>query len=64
MLILKRREGQSIILYDEETDKRIAVLFISDVKGEYVKIGIDAPQSMREIRPEAKKKASSSVTYE
>lgn len=46
MLILTRKQGESITIGD---DIRITIL---DVKGKYVRVGIDAPRSLAVHRQE------------
>jgi carbon storage regulator len=52
MLVLTRRVGQTIVI-----DGRIRVM-VADVKGDKVRIGIDAPSSIRIDRQEVHERRS------
>lgn len=42
MLVLKRRRGEKIVIWDENTDSVIAEIQITDVGTEQVKVGVHA----------------------
>jgi carbon storage regulator len=49
MLVLSRKAGQEIVLVTDQGDVRIMVL---GIRGDNVKLGIDAPKSMAIHRDE------------
>lgn len=54
MLILKRREGQSLVVIDRDTDEILLTIWLTNVPHDsQVQIGIDAPdQGIRILRGE------------
>ena len=52
MLILTRREGESLIV---ELDGKPVKVLVQETKGNQVKIGIDAPKEVQILREELKK---------
>jgi len=51
MLVLTRREGESLLLVNEGTGERIE-LHILEINGTTVKVGTDAPDNITILRDE------------
>jgi len=56
MLILSRREGESVILETSEGPISVA---ITNVDGNQIKMGLDAPESVKILREELRKHSRS-----
>lgn len=51
MLILSRRDGESITIADTKTNEKIVITVVGTRKGK-VRIGIDGPKEMKIMRNE------------
>jgi len=49
MLVLSRREGESIVLWPADVEIKVTVL---ELHGNFVRLGIDAPDSVKILRDE------------
>lgn len=52
MLVLARRKGQTIILYEKGTNKKIGEIKVDRITPSYVKLAIDLPDSIGVARDE------------
>jgi len=52
MLVLSRRVGESVVLRDRDTNEVVATVKVAMVDGSKVRLGFDAPMSIRIDREE------------
>lgn len=52
MLVLSRKSGESLILRDRQTGRKVGEIMIVEVHGRRAKLSIDLPDSVRVLRAE------------
>lgn len=56
MLLLTRRKHEQLII--ERPEGKKIIIKVSDVKGDYIRVGIEAPEDTKISRPELLKRKS------
>jgi len=52
MLVLSRKENESITIIDKDTDEVVATIMLVRIEGNKAKLGLDAPQRYQILRDE------------